>query len=249
MAPFLIVTDLDSTLVGNDPCLNNFNSTFENCSPHGSKLVYATGRSLSLYEELESKVQVLTPEMLITSVGSEIYTTDGEIKNIDVYWDKHLLENWNLERVKEITNRYRGFLTPQPESEQRPLKISFLLNPQHQSILEPLRLELQEQNAKVIYSSNRDVDVLPKRSGKGHALNYVREVLNFPCDHTVACGDSGNDIDLFTDEKIYGIVVGNAMPELLEYCKANPRDNLYLAAGNWADGIIEGLNYFGWLNR
>jgi sucrose-6-phosphatase len=244
--PFLIVTDLDATLVGNDRYLEDFNRFFtKHREAHGSKLVYATGRSLKLYQDLESEVDLLLPDRLITSVGSEIYTAD---KKMDINWASQLSENWNVEQVKQITSKYEQ-LKPQPESEQGPFKVSFLLRPEHKSILENVNQELKSKSikAQIIYSSDKDVDVLPEQSGKGKALSYVRESLGIPCARTVACGDSGNDIALFT-ENTFGIIVGNARPELREWYEANKRSNLYLARTNCAAGILEGLHHFGWLN-
>jgi sucrose-6-phosphatase len=246
MTAFLIVTDLDSTLVGNNEYLAHFNRMFaEHRGIYGSRLVYATGRSLQLYQNLKSKVDLLSPDMLITSVGSEIYTSDGKI---DSNWTNYISQDWDVEKVKQIAGNYDN-LESQLASEQGSCKVSFHLRPQYRHILEGLRQELPEENikAQVIYSSNRDVDVLPERSGKGNALNYVREKLGMPRSRTVACGDSGNDIALFTDKDIFGIIVGNARAELIEWYRKNQRPNLYLAASNSAEGILEGLREFGWI--
>jgi sucrose-6-phosphatase len=257
MSHFLMVTDLDATLLGNSDFLRHFNFLFErHRNKYGSKLVYATGRSRQLYQELEDPgVGLLVPDKLITSVGSEIYTvrqeSDGQInKEIDDEWTAQLSENWDLEKVSRITREYekRGQLKRQPETEQGPLKASFHLEPQHRYILEEIEQKLKEQNiyAQIIYSSNRDVDILPQRSGKGNALNHVREKLEMSCEHTVACGDSGNDISLFSDTRIYGIIVGNARQELKDWYRENERErgNLYLARKSCAEGILDGLKYF-----
>lgn len=246
MAPFLIATDLDSTLVGNDKALSDFNKVFsEHREKYGSKLVYATGRSLKLYEKLESEVELLQPDMLITSVGSEIYTPN---KHIDNNWANHLSKDWDVDLVKQIASTYKE-LKPQSKSEQGAFKVSFLLNPEYEYILKDLKQQLEAQNikAQVIYSGSKDVDVLPERSGKGKALNYVQELLEMPCDRTIACGDSGNDIALFTEDT-FGIIVGNARSELKQWYEANKNSNLYFARSSCANGILEGLRFFGWLD-
>jgi sucrose-6-phosphatase len=248
MKPFLIVTDLDATLVHPSSFLSlaKFNDFFKkHRDNYGSKLVYATGRSLKLYEELESEVDLLPPDRLITSVGSEIYTSD---KQMDSNWATHLSEDWDVEIVRQIACEYKE-LKPQSESEQGAFKVSFLLKPEYKDILKDLEQELKAKNikAQVIYSSDKDVDVLPQRSGKGKALSYVREALGMPCDRTVACGDSGNDITLFT-ENTFGIIVGNARPELMVWYEANKRDNLYLSDKRYTAGILDGLRHFGWMD-
>jgi sucrose-6-phosphatase len=244
--PFLIVTDLDSTLVGNNTSLREFNRLFQqHRQSYGSKLVYATGRSLTLYEELESEVDLLPPDMLITSVGSEIYNTQREM---DSAWANLLSEDWDVQIVRQIADKYDQ-LRSQRESEQGSFKVSFWLDPHYKTILQDLKEELMTRDiqAQIIYSSDRDVDVLPRNSGKGNALRYIREQLNIPPNRTVACGDSGNDIALFT-ENTFGIIVGNARAELIEWYRTNQRTNLHLAHSNCAAGILEGLRHFKWLN-
>jgi sucrose-6-phosphatase len=108
-------------------------------------------------------------------------------------------------------------------------------------------LSAQGIAAQVIYSSEKDLDILPQRADKGKALTYVREMLGFATDQTIACGDSGNDIALFT-ANTKGIIVGNARSELLQWHQSNPNQNRYLAQTNCAAGIHEGLQYFGFLD-
>nr|MBA2749314.1 HAD hydrolase family protein [Tatlockia sp.] len=64
---------------------------------------------------------------------------------------------------------------------------------------------------------------------------------------TVVCGDSGNDISLFSYNEERGIIVGNAKSELLQWHNANPANYHYLAQAFCAGGILEGLNHFGFI--
>ena len=98
--------------------------------------------------------------------------------------------------------------------------------------------------AQIIYSSDRDIDVLPINSGKGNAVRHIQENPDIPkC--TVVCGDSGNDIALLEiallSRNTFGIIVGNARPELKKWYQINRRDTLCLANSNCAAGILEGL--------
>ena len=55
MNPFLFVTDLDNTLVGDDLALSELNQHLDrHRQQYNSKIVYATGRSLYLYRLLAS---------------------------------------------------------------------------------------------------------------------------------------------------------------------------------------------------
>lgn len=56
MTPFLFVTDLDNTLVGDDQALAELNRQLsQHRSEYGTKIVYATGRSPILYQQLRSE--------------------------------------------------------------------------------------------------------------------------------------------------------------------------------------------------
>ena len=182
--------------------------------------------------------------MLITAVGTEIYYP-GNI--LDQTWADQSSVGWNRDTVVAITQQFPQ-LVPQPDSEQRALKVSFLLNAEDAHILPDLEAKMHHQgvDAQLIYSSHKDLDILSSRANKGNALAYIRQVLGFDPDRTIACGDSGNDIALF-EQKTLGVIMGNAQPELLQWHYQNPSDDRYLAQGFCAAGILEGLQYFGFL--
>lgn len=102
-------------------------------------------------------------------------------------------------------------------------------------------------NVKLIYSSYIDLDIVPRTSDKGQAMQFLRQKWKFAAEQTVVCGDSGNDIALFAVGNERGIIVGNARKELFQWHNEYPADYRYLAKGFCAGGIIEGLHYFGLL--
>ena len=82
MSPFLFVTDLDNTLVGDDAALILLNRELEkHRQQYHSKIVYATGRSLYLYRLLAEAKSLLQPDALITSVGTEMYFDENQTSN------------------------------------------------------------------------------------------------------------------------------------------------------------------------
>ena len=73
MNPFLFVTDLDNTLVGDDAALVELNKTLaSHRQQYNSKIVYATGRPLYLYRLLAEAKSLIPPDALITAVGTEM---------------------------------------------------------------------------------------------------------------------------------------------------------------------------------
>jgi sucrose-6F-phosphate phosphohydrolase len=252
MAQFMFVTDLDNTLVDHsDPDNKALKELNHRLSQHrqqyGSKIVYATGRSLVLYNKLAAEINLIEPDALVVSVGTEIYTNNRNTPDED--WAAHIAPGWNRATVVTIADKFRE-LKPQPDSEQRPFKVSFFLEESDsERILKIIESELQKcgLNIKLIYSSGIDLDVVPRHSDKGMAMQFLRQKWKFVAEQTVVCGDSGNDIALFAAGNERGIIVGNARPELLQWHNQNLAENRYLAKNNCSGGILEGLKHFGFL--
>lgn len=247
MAQFLFITDLDNTLVGDDEALSSLNQQLqEHRDRHRTRIVYATGRSLTLYRELQSEKPLLKPDALITGVGTAIYY-DDEGTTTDTEWSVILQQGWNREIVTSITAHYAD-LTPQPSYEQGPFKVSFYLSESAAvNVLPRLKQQLTERgiNANLIYSGGHDLDILPIAANKGAAIQFLRKQWQMNGDRTVTCGDSGNDLAMLALEDVHGIIVGNAKTELLEWHNSNPSSKRYLAKATCAGGILEGLRHFG----
>ncbi|MBH8553712.1 sucrose-phosphate phosphatase [Nostocaceae cyanobacterium CENA357] len=248
MTSFLFVTDLDNTFVGNDEALTELSDRLhKHRKEYGSKIVYATGRSPVLYRELQVEKNLMQPDALVLSVGTEIYLDGNDTP--DSGWSEILSPGWNQELVISIT-KYFPELTLQPDSEQRPYKVSCFLHQEVAAdVLPQLESELQkcELNIKLIYSSGIDLDIVPRTSDKGQAMQFLRQKWKFAAEQTVVCGDSGNDIALFAVGNERGIIVGNARKELLQWHNEYPAEHRYLAQDSCAGGILEGLKYFGFL--
>lgn len=254
MKPFLFVTDLDYTLVGDQESLAKINEKLEQYRQQSlAKIVYATGRSLTLYRELTTAENLLSPDALIAAVGTEIYDNNSkEINNNkpNINWSKFISTGWNREIIIDITSKFPQLL-PQTESEQRPFKISFLVDTESANKIVPELESLLQQNnlqTQLIYSGSKDLDIIPLRADKGLAVQYLQQQWKIDANQTVVCGDSGNDIALFKLEQTKGIIVGNARPELRQWHENNPSHHRYLAKGYYASGILEGLKHFGFLS-
>jgi sucrose-6-phosphatase len=243
---WLLVTDLDNTLVGDDDALQTLNQRLEVAREQAHIiLVYSTGRSLTSYRRLCETAPLLPPDILITSVGTEIYESGSD--HPDVQWSEHLQPQWDHGLVTQIASQFDK-LKPQDEPEQRPFKLSYYLD---EAIADRIMAELSDAlkkeglSTQLVYSGGKDLDILPQAANKGKAMQFVQTQLGIAAPKTVACGDSGNDIALFTSEENRGIIVGNAQPELLDWHAQTPSPYRYLARSPYAAGILEGLHYFG----
>jgi len=238
---FLLVTDLDNTLVGDDEATQVFNQRLQ-LQRSQICLVYATGRSHASTCELIAQKQLLAPDYLIAGVGSEIYQ-DGIL---DLDWAEYLSQDWDKMAIASLAQQFSQ-LKPQSLKEQNPWKISYSLEPaaENSSTVQALQQKLTESGlaAQIIFSSNSDVDLLPQTSNKGNALTYLQKRLQIPSEATLVCGDSGNDISMF-EQDVRGVIVANALSELLEWHRECGTKHHYLAGAACAGGIIEGMTYF-----
>ena len=134
----------------------------------------------------------------------------------------------------------------QDQEWQSPFKSSYYLEENAEARLAEIhqRLAAAGLKAKVVYSVNKFLDLLPIRSGKGEAVRYVAEQYGVAPANVVTSGDSGNDLDMMRPELGFrSIAVGNAQQELKAYRAAS----VYHAEAPFAAGIREGLEAFGWL--
>lgn len=109
------------------------------------------------------------------------------------------------------------------------------------SALMEIRQSLDESGfqTNLVYSSGRDLDVLPAHADKGQAARHVAETWDrAPCD-VLTSGDSGNDAEMMNYD-FRGIVVANAKPEL----RAITGPNVHHSRLPFAAGVLEGIRYW-----
>jgi hydroxymethylpyrimidine pyrophosphatase-like HAD family hydrolase len=104
----------------------------------------------------------------------------------------------------------------------------------------------QEDAYQVIWSSGRDLDIIPSAADKGKASRYLIQFLALGSRKVVVAGDSGNDRSMF-EEFDHGIVVANAQPVLKRLRDELPHPGIYFARQPFAAGVEEGLQNFGLL--
>jgi sucrose-6F-phosphate phosphohydrolase len=249
VAKFFFVTDLDRTLVGDDLALEKLNQWLsEQRRNYGTVIAYTTGRSLPLYQELISQKELLEPDILMLAVGTEIYYPGSN--NPDSEWTGKISPGWNREIVVEVAKEFPS-LVPQPPLEQTSFKVSYYMNPDDlYTVLPQLKAILQNQGLAVQMIDcfgSAFLDILPEPANKASAAIFAQQRLDFTDEQTVICGDSSNDLSMFENMLSPAIIVGNAQPELIQWHENAPPGKRYLAKSHFAAGILEGLEYFGFL--
>lgn len=84
--------------------LLRFNALWEAKYRVDSLLVFSTGRSLTLYQQLRKEKPMITPDIAIMSVGTEI--TYGNSMVPDNGWVEFLNQKWDKSIVLEETSKY-----------------------------------------------------------------------------------------------------------------------------------------------
>lgn len=236
----LLITDVDNTLVGDPESLNDLLELLDkNRETIGWGV--STGRSLEMTLEIMTDQSIPIPDILICSVGTEIYY--GPSLRIDKGWQQHLSHRWKPE---EIRNTMSGldFLTPQGGEGQRRYKLSYYMEDKPE-LLQMVFQALKDARLRcnVIFSHGRFLDILPHRASKGKAVRYLKYKWEIAAEDIMVAGDSGNDEDMLRSQ-CCGLVVANHSKELNHL---HGRSRIFFSKRKHAGGIIDGLTHFKFL--
>ncbi len=240
----LIVSDIDHTLLGDDEALGEFIHLLKGVHSQIGFAV-ATGRTVqSAFNVLKEK-NVPLPDVIISSVGSEIYYNyEGEL----IYskgWDAHISHQWNREKVIELMKGF-DFLQYQEEETQRRYKISYYSFEDEDNLKKVKNALIKNKvKANVIFSHGQYLDILPYRASKGKAIRYLCYRWNLPYENIIVAGDSGNDAEMLKGD-LLGVVVSNYSKEL-DSLRGSKR--VYFANRSYAGGIIDGINHYDFLEN
>ncbi|XP_050102285.1 sucrose-phosphatase 1-like isoform X3 [Malus sylvestris] len=220
-ARLMLVSDLDCTMVDHDApdnlSLLRFNALWESYYRHDSLLVYSTGRTPITYKPLRNQKPLLTPDITILSVGTEIMYGGGDDMVPDLGWQQFISHRWDRAIVVEETNQFPQ-LIPQVD-------INIIYSRGVDLDILPKRADKGQALAYLLKKFNNE-EKLPH--------------------DTLVCGDSGNDAELFSLPQVYGVMVSNAQEDLLQWYAENVSDNpdMLHATERCAAGIIQAIGHF-----
>ena len=197
-------------------------------------------------EEILKEKDIPTPDVIISSVGTEIYYgPDLENLSQDSGWRNHISYQWKPKKIKEVLSSF-DFLELQERDGERDFKISYNMEPNDDHIASiHQRLTEEKLRYQLIYSHGAYLDILPQRASKGRAIQYLGKKWDIPPEKTLVSGDSGNDYEMLSGKRL-AVVVGNHAPEM-EQLRGNR--SVYFAENNYAAGIIEGIKYYRFMDE
>ena len=237
-----VITDIDNTLIGDDKSLAEFIRLLNDLHRNVGFAV-ATGRTIESAFGILKKNGIPYPDIIISSVGSEIYYNYNGKLVYSKGWGAHLNNQWNRERIKNLLSKF-DFLHYQEEDTQRKYKVSYYTSdvPDNLKMVNDILIQ-NKIKANVIFSHGQYLDILPYRASKGKAIRYLSYRWNIPYENILVAGDSGNDSEMLKGE-LLGVVVANYSEEL-ESLRGQKR--IYFAKRKFAGGIIDGINYYNFL--
>jgi sucrose-phosphate synthase len=238
-AEYVLVTDVDDTLLGERESLRELLDWLRAEAPRVAFGI-ATGRTLRMALAILGEWNVPRPDLLVTSVGTEIDYGPSLVR--DLAWARHIRPLWRRASLAVALAGLPG-LTPQPAVKQGFFKLSYDIDPARLWPLERLQSHLRTRglHARLIRSQDRFLDVLPVRASKGLAIRHLAYRLGLPLERFLVAGDSGNDLEMLLGDTL-GVVVGNHKPELKVL---EGLDRIYFARTSFSSGILEGVRHYG----
>ncbi|HEX9785888.1 MAG TPA: HAD-IIB family hydrolase, partial [Opitutaceae bacterium] len=236
----LFSSDLDGTLIGNPESAHRFRTVWS-ALPRQQRplLVFNTGRLVEDVQRLINNGELPAPDYIIGGVGTQVFDCahQKELKEFTA----HLSAGWNLKKIRSVLGGIPG-VRPQPAEFLHDFKSSWFLDGASREQLEEIRQALADAGLEVhlIYSSHRDLDVVPLASTKGGTLTWLAGRLGIPLGEVLVAGDTGNDSSMFLLPSVHEIIPDNAMPELLEATVAVP---VYQSPEIMADRVLDGLRH------
>lgn len=202
----------------------------------------ATGRSIESTVRFLKRRKIPLPDILITSVGTEIYYSHQQGRLVeDISWKHHIDYLWEPKDIHHLIAKLPG-IKCLPKTEQRDHKLSYAIDLAKAPGIKKIKSYLRQQDlhAKLILSEEKNLDILPIRASKGLAIRYLSIKWGVPLDRIFVVGDSGNDEEMLVGDTL-AVVVGNHSREL---DRLRNKSRIYFARRNFAEGVLEGLEYY-----
>ena len=240
----LFVSDLDGTLLSfsGEPSGSHRFAERWGRIPQDQRpvLCYNSGRLVQDLKLAADEAGLPRADYLLGGVGTTLVGPGGGILR---EYQEQFRPGWDRSLVVEVMASIPG-IQRQAERYQSPFKSSWFLHDASDDQLAGIRHRLAqvELDVAVIYSSQRDLDVLPARADKGNAVRWLIDHLGIEASEVVVAGDTGNDASMFRVPGVRGILPSNARSEL---AAATAGCEVVSVASPEADGVIEGLDRLG----
>lgn len=264
---FLLVSDIDGTLVDYDGYLSEKNlRAIEDFIKKGGKFTLATGRSVQSARKYVEMVKPNAPVILLNGVMVYDYSNEKALYKavlpcssesiikkvisafpdvgVGVHTDGRLfiVNSTTLTDdyiMHEHSNAFKASIKDLPEEI---MKIIFMAPEKRCDELQRYVESLSLEGVQCLRSSSIYFEILPDGLSKGIALEKLVKLLDIEIEKTVAVGDYYNDIDLIVRAGV-GLAVENAVDELKEaadFTLSDCTEGAVAEAVEYLEGLAEG---------
>jgi hydroxymethylpyrimidine pyrophosphatase-like HAD family hydrolase len=238
---FLLASDIDGTLLGDEPGEIFFKKFADQHHGHFS-LAYVTGRSQRSVLELIEEGRLPRPRFICGDVGTEIYDLDDPHNRLGAAYAAQVHSGWNLAEIYRL-GLGDGIIRQEFDEGQPRFQAGFYWD-KRPGTLRAFHERLSTlADVYVQVSYDTYIDVLPQALGKGQAVRFLQKQLGFSLEQVLVAGDAGNDRQMF-EAGFKGIVPCNARDELKAL--ANQPWH-YHSPQPAAQGVLDGLRHFGFI--
>jgi len=243
-----VASDVDGTLTGDRAALDRLAARLQKLRRAGTLfLILSTGRRLEQVVSGMAEEGLPEPDAVLCQVGTEIYVPPLSLASRPLgAWRERLLAEYSRDEAVSFLEGIEG-LVMQPDVFNTELKTSCFLDgcPDPDGAAAEIRRRVEPHSGayQVVWSSGRDLDILPASSGKGKAIRFLVESRGLDANRVVVAGDTGNDAAMF-EQFGMGVVVANAKSELVALAQSLGEGRVYRARQPYAAGVEEGLEHF-----
>lgn len=234
-----LFTAIDNTLLGDPQALTQFVTVMR--QQHRRVLFgIATGRRLNSVLKILKVHAIPMPDVLITSLGTEIYTPPQ--LTTDISWTYHIDHLWTPQVIKRYMDPLPGLIL-QPKEHQSRFKLSYYYDAQQAPSVEEILtlLRQHELSAHTSLSFGYFLDFVPARASKGQALRYVANQWKIPLERVLVNGGSRGDEDMLRGQTL-GVVVDSQYRE--ELAQLSDSDRVFFSSRSHASGILEAIEHY-----
>lgn len=209
----------------------------------GHRLILASGRPLANIIQVNRQLGLLYDNMMIIAFNGALIHDCSTGKNVAEYklenndiryfieeanrWGIHIHAYTDQEIICRKINKETDFYVASTELpirtaddipsvlENGSYKLQMIHLTDHQR-LEDFREHMKAycgDRILMIFSNPNYLEIMPGQAGKGNALNFVKEYLHVPRNHTFAAGDAENDLSMLQAAHT-SIAVANATDEV-----------------------------------
>ena len=242
----LLVLDLDASLAAPDvPSLAELRRRLRADADLAIGVV--TGRSFPAALDRYRELDLPDPCLWITQSGTEIHTSSAEGSRPDRHWQAQISSHWDRAAVESAMAELQPRLQPQPEGDQGPFKVSYVLREPDQGILPVVRQTLRSHRlmARPHLFHHCYLDVLPLTASKTEALRYMALRWQLPIEAILVEASQQGDGELLRGLSL-GVVPQDHDP-VLEGLRHHRR--VFFSSRPQAWGLLDGLDHHRFLRR